>query len=123
MTDPRRVFVYRNPDPDAAKFAIRDLASGDVTELDEVWLADAVFEVSPSGRFRAMQKRRRTVHAGIFGTLLNAPPRGTRCDVPVRYKPSECPYFLNEEHRPVHEAKLVHLVMGKAFVPRECHWL
>ncbi|MEA2630068.1 MAG: hypothetical protein QOE66_287 [Chloroflexota bacterium] len=123
MIDTRRVFVYRNPDPNAAKFAIRDLASGAVTVLDEVWLADAVFEVSPSGRYRSLRQRRRTVHAGVFGTLLSAPPRGTRCDVPVRYKPAECPFFLNEEHRPVHEAKLVHLVQGKAFVPREVHWL
>jgi hypothetical protein len=123
LNDRHRVFVYRNPDPHSAKFAIRDLASGVVTVLDEVWLADAVFEVSPSGRYRSMLGHRRTVHAGVFGTLLDAPPRGPRCEVAVCYKPAECPFFLNEEYRPVHKARLVHLVRGKAYVPREARWL
>jgi hypothetical protein len=123
VNDPQRVFVYRNPDPHAAKFAVRDLASGDVKERDEVWLADAVFEVSPSGRFRSLRDQRRTVHAGVFGTLLDAPPRGLRCDVAVRYKPSESPFFLNDDYRPVHKAVVVHLVQGRAYVPREDRWL
>src|SRR5262249_62369131 len=119
MSDPQRVFVYRSPDPNAPTFAVRDLATGTVVERDEVWLADATFEVSPSGRYRSIQQKRRTVHAGVFGTLLNAPPTGKRCDVPVRYKPKESSYFLNEEHRPVHSAEVVHLIHGKAYVRRE----
>ena len=41
----------------------------------------------------------------------------------VRYRPSEAPFFLNDEHRPVRNAALVHLIKGKAFVPREDRWL
>jgi len=118
-----RVFVYRCPDPHTQRFAVRDLASGTITELEEVWLADAVFEVSPSGRLRSLCEHRRTVHAGVFGTLLKVPPRKSRCDVAVRYRPKDAPYFLNEDHRPVHKAHLVHLVKGKAYVPREERWL
>ncbi|MBV8267430.1 MAG: hypothetical protein JO252_13980, partial [Planctomycetaceae bacterium] len=50
-------------------------------------------------------------------------PRGLRCDVAVRYQPSSAPYFLSEEHRPVLEAPLVHLVQGTAYIPREERWL
>jgi len=114
-----RVFVYRCTDPKSPRFAVRDLASGTITEVDEVWLADAVFEVSPSGRYRSLRENRRTIHAGVFGTLLSAPPHRSGCVVNVRYRPAEGPYFLNEEHRPVHKATLVHFVRGKAFVPRE----
>jgi hypothetical protein len=122
VADSLRVFVYRCADPQTKRFAIRDLATGDVTESEEVWLADAIFEVSPSGRYRSLCERR-TVHAGIFGTLLRTPPSGSRCEVSVRYKPTEAPYFLNEDHRPVHKAAVVHLVKGNAFVPREERWL
>jgi len=118
-----RVFVYRCPDPHSPRFAIRNLESGTITEVEEAWLADAFFEVSPSGRLRSLCQHRRTVHAGVFGTLLSAPPRQARCDVAVRYKPTEPPFFLNEDHRPVHEARLVHLVKGRAYVPREDRWL
>jgi hypothetical protein len=123
MSDPQRVFVYRCPDPQLAWFAVKDLATGTVVERDEVWLANAVFRVSASGRYRSLQEKRRTVHAGVFGTLLHAAPSGKRCDVPVRYQPKESSCFLNEEHRPVHEAAVVHLVQGKAYVRREVDWL
>jgi len=118
-----RVFVYRCPDPNSPKFAIRDLASGTVTEMDELWLSDAVFEVSPSGRLKSLYDRRKTVHAGIFGTLLDAPPRGSRCDAVVQYRPADSPYFFDDEYRPIHNARLVHMVSGRAYIPRAEHWL
>jgi hypothetical protein len=118
-----RVFVHRTTDPHAPKFSIHDLATGAVVEQDEVWLADAFFEVSDSGRYRAVIEHRRTVHAGIFGTLLSNPPRGARCDCPVRYMPGRDPFFLNDDYRPVHKARVVHLVNGMVYVPREARWL
>jgi len=118
-----RVFVHRSPGLAERKFTIRDLSNGQVSVVDEAWLADATFEVAPAGRLRALREHRRTVHAGIFGTLLKRPPRGLRCDVAVRYQPSRAPYFLSEEHRPVLEAPLVHLVQGTAYIPREERWL
>jgi hypothetical protein len=123
MLAPGRVFVHRSTDPSAAKFAIHHLASGSITARDEVWLADAVFEVSPGGRYRSLRERRRLVHAGVMGTLLEAPPRGVRCDCAVRYAVAEGDCFLDEEHRPIHEAALVHLVGGKVYVDRGERWL
>ncbi len=86
-----RVFVYRSPSLHERKFTIRDLSSGLVSEIDEAWLADAIFEVSPSGRLRALREHLRTIHAGIIGTLLDRPPRGLRCEVAVRYDPAPAP--------------------------------
>jgi hypothetical protein len=124
MPAPARVFVHRSSDPRAPKFSIHHLASGAVTEQDEVWLVDAFFEVSDSGRYRALLDHRRTVHAGVFGTLVEGPPRGAQhCNCPVRYKPTEDGYFLNEDYRPVHTAEVVHLVGGTVYVPREDRWL
>jgi hypothetical protein len=123
MASSQRVFVHRTTDPRAPKFSIHDLVSGDVIQRDEVWLADAVFEVSPNGRYQSLIRHRRSVHAGVFGTLLEAPPRETRCDCPVRYRVGESPFFLNDEYRPVHEAAVVHFVDGLVFVPREDRWL
>jgi hypothetical protein len=123
MPNPIRVFVYRCPDPKGPSFAVRELASGNVIEREEVWLADAVFEVSPSGRHRSLSEQRRTVHAGVFGTLLKTPPRRPSCEVIVRYRPSESPFFVDDERRPVHDAPLVHLIKGKTYIAREDHWL
>jgi hypothetical protein len=72
-----RGFVHRSPGLAERKFTIRDLSSGQVSVVDEVWLANATFEVSPAGRLRALREHRRTVHAGTFGTLLDRPPRGS----------------------------------------------
>jgi hypothetical protein len=123
MASLQRVFVHRTTDPRAPKFSIHDLISGAVIQRDEVWLADAVFEVSSAGRYQSLSTHRRSVHAGVFGTLLEAPPRGPRCDCPVRYRVGEAPFFLNDEHRPVREAAIVHFVNGLVFVPREDRWL
>ena len=118
-----RVFVHRSSDPHAPKYSIHDLATGAVTERDEVWLVNAFFEVSDSGRYRALLAHRRTVHAGVFGTLVERPPRGAQCDCPVRYRPNQDACFVNEEYRPVHAAEVVHLVGGVVYVPREDRWL
>jgi hypothetical protein len=123
MVAPARVFVHRTTNPRAPKFSIHHLATGEVSERDEVWLVDAFFEVSDSGRYRTLLDHRRTVHAGVFGTLVPAPPRGTRCDCPVRYKPNEDACFINDDYRPVHTAEVVHLIGGMVFVPREDRWL
>jgi hypothetical protein len=123
MTGRVRVFVHRSTDPDAPKFSIHHLTTGLVIEQDEVWLADAFFEVSDSGRYRSIREHRRTVHAGVFGTLLEGPPREAHCDCPVRYKTDDDPFFYNDDYRPVHQAELVHLVDGKVYVPRDDRWL
>jgi hypothetical protein len=123
MLAPGRVFVHRSTDPQGPKFSIHHLASGNVTAQDEVWLADAIFEVLPAGRYLALRERRRTVHAGVIGTLLETPPRGPRCDCVVRYAAPEAAYFLDDEHRPVESAELVHLVGGKVYVSRSERWL
>jgi hypothetical protein len=125
MAGAHRVFVHRSTDPHAPKFSIHDLSTGAVTERDEVWLSNAVFEVSPAGRYRAIREHRRTVHAGVFGTLLPGPPspRAPHCNCQVRYRLSDSPFFLNEDYRPVHEARLVHFIDGQVYVPREARWL
>lgn len=123
MSDPGRVFVYRCTEPGEPRFTVRDLVTGTVTESDDVWLSDAVFEVSPAGWLVAVAEHRRTVHAGVFGTLVSPPRRELRCDLAVRYRPAESPWFFDDENRPIHEASLVHLIKGGAYVRREDRWL
>ena len=124
LSDPQRVFVYRNTDPLAPKFAIRDLTSGDLSRsaTRSGWPTPCSRSRRPDDSGRSSEQRR-TVHAGVFGTLLDAPRAGRGATSPCATRPAESPYFLNDEHRPVHEALLVHLVAGKAYVPREARWL
>jgi hypothetical protein len=116
-----KVFVYRNLIK--KQFSIRDLASGHVTDADEVWLSGATFVVSQAGRLRMLREGRRNIHAGVVGTLLKQAPRGARCDVAVRYHPNEGPYFTTTGDQAIHKAPLAHLVDGAVYIPEEVRWL
>jgi hypothetical protein len=116
-----KVFVYRNLRKH--KFSIRDLATGQVTDADEVWLSGATFVVSQAARLRMLREGRRNIHAGVVGTLLAHAPHGARCDVAVRYHPYQGPYFTAAGDQAIHEAPLAHFVEGIVYVPEETRWL
>jgi hypothetical protein len=116
-----KVFVYRNLRKQ--KFSIRDLATGQVTDADEVWLSGATFVVSQAARLRMLREGRRNIHAGVVGTLLAHAPHGVRCDVAVRYHPYQGPYFTATGDQAIHEAPLAHFVEGIVYVPEETRWL
>lgn len=116
----KRVFVYRNRVRNM--FAIRDLETGQVTAADEVWLRDATFAVSQTGRLQALREHRRVLHAGVIGTLVPPPAREPRCDMTVHYNPRRDDYFTDEDDHEVQKAKLVHLIHGKTYIPRERRW-
>lgn len=116
-----RVQVYRNLRD--GTFTVRDLASGVRTDRSEVWLVDARFEVSQAGRLRALREGRKTLHACVIGTLLEGAPSGVRCDLRVDYHPDREADFTTAEGRCVYEARLVHMVDGRVFIPQEERWL
>ncbi|MDR3639015.1 MAG: hypothetical protein P4L84_34740 [Isosphaeraceae bacterium] len=116
-----KVQVYRNLRN--GTFTVRHVVSGVRVDRPEVWLGDARFEVSHAGRLLALREGRRTLHACVVGILLEAPPLGARCDLRVNYHPEHETDFTTAEGRSVHEAKLVHMVDGRVFIPREERWL
>lgn len=117
----KRVFVYRNMV--RSTYAVRDLESGRVIDRDEVWLRNATFAVSQTGRLQALRQGRCILHAGIIGTFVMRPPVVPRCEMKVRYNPRWDSDFTDEDDHVVHKAPLVHLVNGRAYIPRQHTWL
>jgi hypothetical protein len=116
-----KVFVYRNLR--LRKFRVRDLESGQESDVDEVWLTNVKFHVSQAGRLKALRDGERNIHAGLIGTRLEQPPQTVRCDVPVGYNPLQGPYFTTSGHQAIHSAKVAHLINGKVYIPPEERWL
>src|SRR5262249_33753210 len=103
--------------------SIRHIASGAILDVEEVWLRDATFAVSQSGRLLALRRNRRTIHAGIIGTVLDVPPPRSPCDVVVNYHPRRDTEFRDQDDRPVYDAPLVHLAGTRVYIPRLGSWM
>lgn len=90
-----RVFCYYNLHKSC--FSIKALSGPNkgrvVKHLDLVYLKDVIFKVSEAGRQRVLATKRKNVHAGVIGELLDTPPLGT--EVPVAYDPYKYNSFVN----------------------------
>ena len=120
VTAGQRVFAYRNLHK--AAWSLRAVDGADkgkvVGHADAVILSGAEFQVSEAGRRRVIREGRKSVHAGVVGTieptLHAAGLLGTR----VRYSPYEAGYFtLSHTGAAVMSAEFVDLdEQGKAYI-------
>lgn len=69
-----KVFIYRNLH--ANKWSIKALEGKHkglvVAHADYVWLSDVTPKVSESGRQRVLREKKKYVHAGLVGHIVNA---------------------------------------------------
>jgi hypothetical protein len=88
----RKVFIYRNIR--TGKWSVRDVKSGLViASLSRLTLANATFKVSEAGRQRVLREKRKNVHAGVLGELIESRPL---CPTPVSYNPYKYSTFINK---------------------------
>lgn len=87
--------------------------------VQEVRLEGAEFRVGTKGWERAVEEKRRNVHARVYGTVIEALPDDVTCERRVRYNAFETGgYFIDAEtEEPVHAASFVRFVEGSIWVP------
>jgi hypothetical protein len=97
-----RVFVYRNLTRKCWSVKALDGPKKGrvIAHPVEIVLADATFKVSEAGRQRVLRQRQRNVHAGIVGTLCDAPDSLTPAEE-VCYNPYRAPTFTSRDGTPL----------------------
>lgn len=109
-----RVFVYRNLHKKC--WSIKALSGPDrgrvIAHTHGFTLDDATFKVSAAGRARVLSERRKNVHAGIVGTLVDVDCYDVRvAGVPgirVTYDPYRFGTFVDRHnHTPVYSSSNV----------------
>lgn len=104
-----KVFVYFNLIK--KMFSIRDIKTGLViAHSNDLYLHDAEFKVSEAGRQRVLKTKRKNVHAGVSGYILNA-------EILLPYKASYNPYkyssFVDVDTKnPIYKASIAHLYVN-----------
>lgn len=61
-----------------------------IAHRTDLELADCTFKVSEPGRQRVLREKRKNVHAGIVGTLMDSP-----APMPLPRRITYCPYRYN----------------------------
>lgn len=121
-----RVFVYFNLHKQM--YSVRDKKTRRVIDhKKELWLENCNFKVSEAGRQRVLKEKRKNVHAGIEGTIIQKPPCVKSSSVIffadrdnmtftgykngfVTYNPYQSPFFFDKDtDEYVHSAKYVYL--------------
>lgn len=83
-----------------------------IRHTEDIILSNCTFKVSEAGRQRVLKERRKNVHAGVVGTILNPDALvGTICDiVPVTYNPYKFSTFVTKpDDKPIYAADVVRL--------------
>lgn len=112
---PAKVFVYFNLIKKV--FSIKDIKTGLViAHSSDIYLYDVEFKVSEAGRQRVLKTKRKNVHAGVSGFILNAKMK-------LPYKASYNPYkyssFVDVDTKnPIYKASIAHLYVndGKGII-------
>ena len=112
-----RVFVYFNLHKKC--WSIRSLTHPTkgrvIAHSSTVLLADATFKVSISGRNRVLREKRKNVHAGVTGILLDSTI--TRPGSQVSYNPYKCDYFYKvDTFEKIESAPVVEFRDNKVFI-------
>ncbi|QNJ56939.1 hypothetical protein SEA_REINDEER_148 [Mycobacterium phage Reindeer] len=117
------VFAYRNLHRDQWSIVARDGENKGkvVAHATGAVIIDAKFVVREGGRQKVIRTRRKSVHAGVVGTLVDInDPRITHVlpGTQARYNPYQAGTFtLGYTGAPVHTAALVDLAPdGKAYI-------
>jgi hypothetical protein len=92
-----RVYVYFNLHKKV--WSVRALEGENkgrvIQHTTSLCLANCVFKVSEAGRQRVLRERQKNVHAGITGTLLDAPPPEVNFDRRITYDPYKYATFVD----------------------------
>ena len=96
------------------KFSVVDRSNGRVAyHADSLTMVDVTFVVQPAGRKRAVQQKKRNVHAYARGRVLkvNYPTDLQPSDTldSVRYNPFRSDKFLNDDSDPIANARIAYL--------------
>jgi len=104
-----KVFVYRNLHfRNQVMWSLREVKSRKVIAREPVVvLEDCSFKVSEKGRQRVLREKRKNVHAGVQGTLIERTRVGGKL-VQITYDPYKYSSFVRVDTlEPVIEAKKV----------------
>ena len=115
----KRVYVYFNLHKKC--FSVKQ--SGKVVSHDDcVLLKDCRFLVGAAGRERVLKEKKKTVHAGISGYVVDWVPAG-RSECEVIYNPYKFTSFVDKyDHEPVDRADYAILSCGPGWRDVEALW-
>lgn len=86
-----------------------------VAHLDTVQLTSVVFKVTETARQRVLSSKQKNVHAYAIGLFTSAAQ--VEATEPITYDPYRAGYFFRvQDEAPVHNAAVVVLTAGKAYV-------
>jgi hypothetical protein len=86
-----------------------------ILHATELSLVNCTFKVSEAGRQRVLSEKRKNVHAGVQGTLLDASPVGEH-EVKVTYDPYRFSTFVDaKSFKAVHHADSVRFEANAVF--------
>lgn len=120
-----KVYVYRNLHKNC--FSIKALEGANkgrvIMHTDKVSLYDVTFKVSEKGRQRVLRQKKKYVHAGVVGHILDGQWQAK--DVAkfskIRYNPYETETFQDLQGNPVLTAPVCLLIDNQIFahIPKE----
>ena len=95
-----RYFCYRNLHKEGVVYSLKNIKTNLVEKwLDFVFLTNVEFKVSFSGRQRVLIEKRKNVHAGVIGTLIEPSEISGISFVKCRYNPYEMEWFMANGRR------------------------
>jgi hypothetical protein len=82
-----------------------------IQHTDNIVLSSCIFKVSEAGRQRVLKERRKNVHAGVVGTIVEPSSLARVVHlVPVAYNPYKADTFVTKpDDAPIHAADVVFL--------------
>ena len=116
----KRVYVYFNLHKKC--WSVRQ--SGIVVSHDDcVLLKDCRFLVSNAGREKVLREKKKNVHAGISGYIVDRVPAG-RSESEVIYNPYKFTSFVDRiDHEPIERADYATLSCGPDWRDVEAVWM
>lgn len=112
-----KVWVYKNLNLSEKLgypiFSIMDVDTNKVIGHERnLLIKDCVLKVRQGGMQRVREEKRKNVHAGVVGYLVNEEPKVLSTQ--ITYDPYKYNSFVNrKDEKPVHHAKLVSIIDGK----------
>jgi hypothetical protein len=108
-----KVFIYWNLRKKC--WSVKNVKSGKVVQhAKHLCLCNVAFKVSEAGRQRVLRNKRKNVHAGVVGEIIDfIPVDSTRCGT-VSYNPYKGPNFICVENGlPMYCASYVEMNMDR----------
>ena len=88
-----------------------------IGHADQLMLEGVTFKVSEAGRQRVLREKRKNVHAGVLGYLVQPPWPSADLNTEVTYNPYRYESFvLKADETPVHKASRVWMDSRRVFI-------